>query len=119
MRPVSYRDRAFPRRRWPTLGQNTSTVSALTGFLLALVGWDFDGKAVTQRTAGTAIVNEAIAVGNGSFSKSDYFVLASGDGSIRELPMDPVTRDPRMPEANIGRFAPLLHTKYLVDEEPR
>jgi hypothetical protein len=58
---------------------------ALTGFLLALVGWDFNGNTVTQRTAGTATVNEAIAVGNRFFPKGDYFVLASGDGSIREF----------------------------------
>ena len=53
------------------------------------------------------------------FRYGDKALAAMVDGSIRELPMDPVTRDPRMPEANIGRFAPLLHTKYLVDEEPR
>jgi hypothetical protein len=57
---------------------------ALTGFLLALAGWDFDGKTVTQRS-GTATVNEAITVGNRFFPPGDVFVLASGDGSIREF----------------------------------
>jgi prepilin-type N-terminal cleavage/methylation domain-containing protein len=35
------------------------------------------------------------------------------DGSVRELPMDITTRDPRMPSANIGRFAPVGSKLYL------
>lgn len=35
------------------------------------------------------------------------------DGSLRELPMDPTTRDSRLPTANIGRFAPLGSKLYL------
>ena len=58
---------------------------ALTAFLLALVGWDFDGKTVSQRTGGTATVQEAIDVANKLFPKGDLFVLESGDGSVREL----------------------------------
>jgi hypothetical protein len=58
---------------------------AITGFLLALVGWEFDGKNVTQRMAGTSSVQEAIDIGNKFFPKGDSFVLASGDGSIREF----------------------------------
>jgi hypothetical protein len=58
---------------------------ALTGFLLALAGWEFDGKQVTQRNAGRATVNEAIAVGNKFFPQGDHFVLASGDGSRGEF----------------------------------
>lgn len=37
------------------------------------------------------------------------------DGGLRELPMDPTTRDTRMPSANIGRFAP-LGSKLHLDE---
>jgi hypothetical protein len=40
---------------------------------------------VTPRTGGTATVNEAIAVGNKLFPKGDSFVLASGDGTIKEF----------------------------------
>jgi hypothetical protein len=58
---------------------------ALTAFLLALAGWDFDGKTVTQRSGGTATVKEAIEAGNKFFPKGESFVLASGDGSIREF----------------------------------
>lgn len=58
---------------------------ALTAFLLALVGWDFDGKTVTQRSGGTATVKEAIDAGNKFFPKGESFVLASGNGSIREF----------------------------------
>jgi prepilin-type N-terminal cleavage/methylation domain-containing protein len=35
------------------------------------------------------------------------------DGSVRELPIDPTTRDQRMPSANIGRFAPVGSKLYL------
>ncbi len=58
---------------------------ALTGLLLALVGWEFDGNTVTQRIAGTATVQDAIDIGNKFFPTGDSFVLASGDGSIREF----------------------------------
>lgn len=58
---------------------------ALTGFLLALVGWRFDGKSVTQLPAGTATVQEAIEIGNKFFPKGDSFVLANGNGSVREF----------------------------------
>lgn len=58
---------------------------SLTGLLLALVGWDFDGKTVTQRQGGTATVKEAIDIGNKFFPAGDSFVLASGNGNIREF----------------------------------
>jgi hypothetical protein len=37
------------------------------------------------------------------------------DGSVRELAMDPSTLDARMPDAQIGRFAPIGETRYLLD----
>jgi hypothetical protein len=40
-------------------------------------------------------------------------LCAMVDGSIRELPMDPSTRDHRMPNANIGRFAPIGDRLHL------
>jgi hypothetical protein len=58
---------------------------ALTGFLLALVGWKFDGTTVTQIPTGSATVNEAIEIGNESFPPGDSFVLASGNGDVREF----------------------------------
>jgi hypothetical protein len=58
---------------------------ALTGFLLALVGWKFDGKTVTQLPSGTATVQEAIDIGNKFFPPGDSFVLASGNGTVREF----------------------------------
>lgn len=58
---------------------------AITAFLFALAGWDFDGKTVKRRKGGTATVNEAIAAGNKLFPPDDSFVLASGDGSVREF----------------------------------
>ena len=58
---------------------------AIASFLLALVGWDFDGKTVTHRADGTATVNEAILASNKLFPKGDSFVLASGNGNIREF----------------------------------
>ena len=58
---------------------------ALTGFLLALVGWKFDGKTVTQLPSGTATVQEAIDIGNKFFPTGDSFVLASGNGNVREF----------------------------------
>lgn len=45
-------------------------------------------------------------------------LAAMVDGSIRELPMDPETRDRRMIEANVARFAPLGNPRYFVDQEP-
>ena len=40
------------------------------------------------------------------------------DGNLRELPMDPTTRDNRLPTANIGRFAPVGSKKYLTEDAP-
>lgn len=40
------------------------------------------------------------------------------DGGLRELPMDPTTRDTRMLSANIGRFAPPGSKKYLAEDSP-
>jgi len=42
-------------------------------------------------------------------------LAAMMDGSVRELPMDPTTLDPRMPEAQIGRFAPAGSSLYLAN----
>lgn len=39
------------------------------------------------------------------------------DGSIRELPMEPSTLDIRLPEAQIGRFAPVRSRLYLAEPE--
>lgn len=58
---------------------------ALTGFLLALVGWKFDGKTVTRILTGTTTVQEAIDIGNTFFPKGDAFVLSSGKGDVREF----------------------------------
>jgi hypothetical protein len=58
---------------------------AITAFLLALVGWDFDGKSVKPQTGGTATVQEAVDAGNKFFPKGDSFVLASGDGNVRQF----------------------------------
>lgn len=38
------------------------------------------------------------------------------DGGVRELPMDPSTKDQRMPSANIGRFAPVGSKLYLAEQ---
>ncbi len=38
------------------------------------------------------------------------------DGGMRELEMDPSTRDTRLPSANIGRFAPVGSKKYLAED---
>lgn len=38
------------------------------------------------------------------------------DGAMRELVMDPTTRDARLPSADIGRFAPVGSKKYLAEE---
>jgi prepilin-type N-terminal cleavage/methylation domain-containing protein len=38
------------------------------------------------------------------------------DGSVQELPMDRTTLDRRMPEAQIGRFAPAGSTLYLSND---
>lgn len=35
------------------------------------------------------------------------------NGGVRELEMDETTRDLRMPEADVGRFAPIGDTRYL------
>lgn len=40
-------------------------------------------------------------------------MVAFASGSAGFLPMDTTTRDPRMPAANVGRFAPAHDTKYL------
>jgi len=37
------------------------------------------------------------------------------DGAVRELPMDPTSRDQRLPSANIGRFAPVGNKLYLAE----
>lgn len=37
------------------------------------------------------------------------------DGSVQDLPMDPTTLDPRMPQAQIGRFAPIGDKLYLAE----
>ena len=58
---------------------------ALTGFLLALVGWEFDGKTVTQLHSGSATVQEAIDIGNKFFPPGESFVLASGNANVREF----------------------------------
>ena len=58
---------------------------ALTGFLLALVGWKFDGQTVTQIPTGSATVQEAIDIGNKFFPKGDSFVVASGNANVREF----------------------------------
>ncbi len=42
-------------------------------------------------------------------------LAAMMDGSVRELPMDPATLDRRMPDAQIGRFAPTGSTLYLAE----
>jgi prepilin-type N-terminal cleavage/methylation domain-containing protein len=42
-------------------------------------------------------------------------LAAMMDGSVRELPMDPATLDTRMPDAQIGRFAPTGSARYLAD----
>ena len=39
------------------------------------------------------------------------------DGSLRELEMDPTTRDTKMSSANIGRFAPRGSKKYLAESD--
>ncbi len=43
-------------------------------------------------------------------------MVSFADGSAGFLPMDKTTRDPRAPQANIGRFAPKGSTKYLLPE---
>jgi hypothetical protein len=40
-------------------------------------------------------------------------MVGYADGSAGFLPMDPTTLDMRMPQAQIGRFAPFGSTKYL------
>ncbi len=58
---------------------------ALTGFLLALVGWRFDGKTVTQLPTGTATVQEALDIGNKFFPPGESFMFANGNGNVREF----------------------------------
>lgn len=40
-------------------------------------------------------------------------MVAFADGSVGFLPIDESTRDPRMPDANVGRFAPRGSFRYL------
>lgn len=40
-------------------------------------------------------------------------LVAFATGNVAFLPMDESTRDMRMPEAHVGRFAPKGDTKYL------
>lgn len=40
-------------------------------------------------------------------------MVAFANGAVGFLPMDESTRDQRMPDANVGRFAPRNDTKYL------
>jgi len=47
------------------------------------------------------------------FRHAGNAMVAFANGSAGFLPMDESTRDRRMPEANIGRFAPKHSTKYL------
>ena len=42
-------------------------------------------------------------------------LAAMMDGSVRALPMDPSTLDRRMPEVQIGRFAPAGDRLYLAE----
>lgn len=47
------------------------------------------------------------------FRHHGYAMVTFADGSAGFLPMDPTTRDQRMPKANVGRFAPVGSTLYL------
>jgi len=47
------------------------------------------------------------------FRHNGYAMVAYADGSCGFLPIDESTRDTRMKEANIGRFAPVGSTQYL------
>ena len=49
------------------------------------------------------------------FRFNDHALAAMVDGSVRELPMDPSTRDSQMPKANVGRFAPVGSRLYLAE----
>jgi len=40
-------------------------------------------------------------------------MVGYANGSVGLLPMDESTRDPRMPDGNVGRFAPVGDKKYL------
>jgi hypothetical protein len=40
-------------------------------------------------------------------------MVSYASGSVGFLPMDESTRDSRMPEAGVGRFAPVGSFKYL------
>ncbi len=44
-------------------------------------------------------------------------LAAMMDGSVRELTMDPTTLDRRMPDAQIGRFAP-VGSRFRLEEPP-
>lgn len=47
------------------------------------------------------------------FRHNGQAMVAFADGSVGFLPMDPSTRDPRAPDAMVGRFAPKGSLKYL------
>lgn len=65
--------------------KSTYWAQALTTFLLALVGFEISGKKVIARPNGPATVREAMDAGNVHFPPGESFVLASGDGSVREF----------------------------------
>ncbi len=48
------------------------------------------------------------------FRHSGQAMVAFADGSVGFLPIDESTRDPRAPQANVGRFAPVGSSKYLL-----
>lgn len=47
------------------------------------------------------------------FRHHGYAMVIYANGSAGFLPMDPTTRDQRMPKADVGRFAPVGSTLYL------
>ncbi|MEO8205855.1 MAG: prepilin-type N-terminal cleavage/methylation domain-containing protein [Chthoniobacterales bacterium] len=47
------------------------------------------------------------------FRHNGKAMVAYANGSVDFLPMDESTRNPRMPTANVGRFAPYGSTRYL------
>lgn len=50
------------------------------------------------------------------FRFNGFALVTMADGSLRELPMEPGTQDGRMPEANIGRLAPVGSNRYLYEK---
>ena len=48
------------------------------------------------------------------FRHNGQAMVAFADGSVGFLPIDESTRDPRAPQANVGRFAPVGSSKYLL-----